>query len=197
MNPLLAFVSTATTGAHVELHEVWEVGLVRWPEGEERCWLLPIGRLDRADQGALRAGGFHRRHPQGNVFAGMPAEAVMQRDLQRFASELAELTHERHLVGMGVASDADRLGRLMRSQNVAASWDSQLVDLGALLAGHLGARPPWCTEELSRRLGVDPEDFDRHASLGNCRWAAAAYVAWLAVVGTGELGAEPFAVPAL
>jgi oligoribonuclease (3'-5' exoribonuclease) len=39
------------------------------------------------------------------------------------------------------------------------------------------AVPPWDSGELSRAVGVDPDDFDRHTALGDARWAKAIYQA--------------------
>ena len=76
-------------------------------------------------------------------------------------------------------------------------WEYHLVDVEALAAGWLAAghdwsqgppvgdraTPPWSSEELSRAVGVDPDDFDRHTALGDARWAAAIYDAVLAPLG--------------
>jgi DNA polymerase III epsilon subunit-like protein len=178
MQAALAFVDTETTGLDPERHEIWEVAVVTWPEGTEHVWLLPVGRLAFADAYALQVGGFHYRHPQGNSFAGMNG-TILARDRSYLAKELAQITHGRHLAGMNPAFDADRLGRLVRSENVVPSWDYHLVDLEAVVAGSLGLPPPWHSTELSRKVGVEPDDFERHSALGDCRWARAVYEAWL------------------
>jgi hypothetical protein len=75
-------------------------------------------------------------------------------------------------------------------------WHYHLIDVEALAAGWIAAqsgpvpiliaganvglvsgRPPWRSEELSRAVGVDPDDFDRHTALGDARWAKAIYEA--------------------
>jgi len=43
-----------------------------------------------------------------------------------------------------------------------------------------GAKPPWKSEALSRAVGVDPRDFDRHTALGDALWARAIYSAVIA-----------------
>ena len=174
----LAFVGTETTGPDPDQHEIWEVAIITWPEGAEHAWLLPVEHLAWADAKALGLGNFHRRHPQGNEFFAMNG-AILARDRGHLASELAQLTHGRHLVGMGTASDTQRLERLLRSENVAPSWGYHLVDMEALVAGSLGLPPPWRSTELSRKLDVEPDDFDRHTALGDCRWALAVYQAWV------------------
>ncbi len=61
------------------------------------------------------------------------------------------------------------------------------VDVGALAYGYLAARPgddahdilerglPWSSDEVSRALGIDPGDFDRHTAMGDVRWVKAIY----------------------
>ena len=66
------------------------------------------------------------------------------------------------------------------------------VDVGALAFGHLAARAaagapvpesvrhprrgmPWSSDDLSRALGIDPDDFDRHTAMGDVRWVKAIY----------------------
>lgn len=39
------------------------------------------------------------------------------------------------------------------------------------------ARPPWNSGDLSRAVGVEPDDFDRHTALGDARWAKDIYEA--------------------
>lgn len=40
-----------------------------------------------------------------------------------------------------------------------------------------GALPPWNSNDMSRAVGVEPDDFDRHTALGDARWAKAIYEA--------------------
>lgn len=35
--------------------------------------------------------------------------------------------------------------------------------------------PPWASEEVSRAIGVDPDNFDRHTAMGDVLWAMAIY----------------------
>lgn len=41
------------------------------------------------------------------------------------------------------------------------------------------AEPLWNSGDLSRAVGVNPDDYDRHTALGDARWAAAIYKAVL------------------
>lgn len=113
-----------------------------------------------------------------------------------------DLTAGLHLVGAVVSFDEERLRRLLRSSGVVQRWHYHLIDVEALAAGYLtgqftaiqecganpdadgptqeeamSAIPPWNSNELSRAVGVNPDDFDRHTALGDARWAKAIYEA--------------------
>lgn len=112
------------------------------------------------------------------------------------------LTAGLHLAGAVVSFDEERLRRLLRSNGVVQRWHYHLIDVEALAAGWLAgiradaadmdptgdpgnehegnmdtARPPWKSDDLSRAVGVDPDQFDRHTALGDARWAKAMYEA--------------------
>jgi len=174
----LAFIAIETTGYLPDWHEPWEVAVVTWPDANEHVWALPLDHLGRADDRGLAKTGFHRRHPQGNEFAALGNGDIFARDLGHCASDIGRLTHGRHLVGIAPALSAQCLAQLLRSHNVVPSWAGS-VHLDALIAGYLGTPPPWDALALSRAIGVEPSDFDRHSALGQCRWALSAYRAWL------------------
>lgn len=74
--------------------------------------------------------------------------------------------------------DDERLRKLLapyRQPQSLAGWHYHLVDVEALVAGKFGVAPPWDSDELSMKAGVDPEQFDRHTALGDARWAKALY----------------------
>jgi hypothetical protein len=65
------------------------------------------------------------------------------------------------------------------------------VDVEALAAGYIAEKsapdeelrtvavPPWDSTDLSRAVGVEPREFDRHTALGDAKWARAIYDAVL------------------
>ena len=185
----LAFCDTETTGLDPDLHEIYEVGLiVREENGEEHehHWWLPVD-LGMADARALAVGRFHERYPG-------PKELIRRFE---FGDEFSALTRGAHLVGAVISFDEERLRRLLRSNGACPEWHYHLVDVEALAAGSLAGMnselgdllasspdmftPPWDSEALSRAVGVDPDQFDRHTALGDARWAMAIYDA---VMGT-------------
>ncbi len=181
----VCFVDTETTSLHPEHGEVYEVAVVT-PDGEPHHWWLPV-TLAHADDTALRVGRFHERHPQGNAYAPTNGEAVS--NLHAFAEQFARLTHGHYLAGAVVSFDAERLGRMLRHQQVMPSWDFHLVDVEALVAGRYEVVPPWNSRELSIMAGVDPDAYDRHTALGDAMWAKALFDA--VMVPQQQLAAVP------
>lgn len=169
----VAFVDTETLGLDPDRHAIWEVGLI--VNDVEMQWLLPVD-LGTADPFALKIGGFHERHPQGyNFLTGR--EPGRTTDIREFCEAFAALTQGRHLVGAVVSFDEERLRRLLRANGACPEWHYHVVDVEALVAGKLGIVPPWDSNALSKFVGVDPEQFDRHTALGDARWAKAVYEA--------------------
>jgi DNA polymerase III epsilon subunit-like protein len=158
---MIVFLDTETTGLDPDRHEIWEVGLIR--ANSNYHWFLPVD-LGRADPVALGIGQFHRRYDRRNIT-----------NLRDFAGEFAELTLGAHLAGAVVSFDEERLRKLLRSNGACPEWHYHLVDVEALVAGKLGLKPPWDSNELSRAVGVDPGDFERHSALGDAMWAQALY----------------------
>ena len=190
----IVFVDTETTGLDPDWHEIWEVGAIWQPEGSEdwieRAWQLPVD-LGRADTYALKLSGFHERRGITNTLDG-------------FARDFAEITRGKHLCGAVVSFDEERLRKLLRTHGACPEWHYHLVDVEALVAGFLmgqftaiqevgknpeadgptveeakQAVPPWDSEALSRAVGIEPEEYDRHTALADARWAKAMYEAVL------------------
>lgn len=179
----LGFVDCETTGLHVEQHEIWEVALIlRDDHGHEvrNHWFLPVNVAD-ADPMALKIGGFHERHPYG--YAVEDSDNGVTSRIQ-FADDFARLTYGVHLVGAVVSFDDKRLERLLQLQEELPSWHYHIVDVEALAAGFLmGKFPhdgkpallPWHSEDLSRAMGVNPDDYERHTAMGDAEWAKDIY----------------------
>jgi hypothetical protein len=161
------------------------VGLIL-PGDVHYLWQLPVD-LGRADPMSLGMNGFHDRRADG-AMETRHANGDVTRflDTAKFASQFARLTRGLHLAGACVSFDADRLWRLLRANGECPMWHYHLIDVEVLAAGLIAsrgeasremARPPWKSEDLSRAVGVNPDDFDRHSALGDARWAKALYEA--------------------
>lgn len=174
MTPLL-FVDTECDGVHYH-RRVWEVAMIRRDDQGERETSFFV-RIDLAnsDPFGLNIGRFWDRHPAGRKMSGKPpspADSAPVYNCHDAARVVMEWTFGAHLVGAVPNFDAEVLARLLRAEGYLPSWHYHLVDVEAMAAGFLGVQPPWNSDELSRRCGVEPPiDVDRHTALGDARWA--------------------------
>lgn len=128
-----------------------------------------------------------------------PAEGRAIKPGPSWCRHFRDLTAGCHLAGAVVSFDEERLRRLLHGHGVLHRWHYHLIDVEALAAGFLAGQfgacqefgnpatdgptveeartavPPWKSDDLSRAVGVDPDDFDRHTALGDARWARAIY----------------------
>ena len=182
----LCFVDTETTGLDPDLHQIWDVGLIVREHGVDReyQWFLPVD-LGKADPLALKIGQFHQRHPDGYDFdadrKGYPIGSSVAGSRPRvtgakeFCFNFAKLTAGSHLVGAVPSFDEERLRKLLRANKQCPEWHYHLVDIEALVAGKVGASPPWDSKVLSRSVQVDKAKYPEHTALGDARWARDVY----------------------
>jgi len=179
--------------------------IVREDDGErgEHQWFTDVRDLDlgNADPASLRIGRFYERHPQiagASLSAGNPGQVLREDEIMR---RVERLSRGAHIIGAVPNFDTEVFAARMRAHGVCWSGHYHLCDVENLAAGWLNAyaaylegdgtvaersagraaelrriaAPPWNSEELSRAVGVDPEDFERHSALGDCLWAEAIY----------------------
>ena len=163
---------------------------------------LNIGRFHERRLPAP-GGGFI--HLDGRTTVPLEVEEREGGDLQwttrTFAEQFVRLTRGLHMVGAVIDFDADRLWRLLRANGECPMWHYHKVEVEALVVGYARglcrgiatagditkypgvvqakkvAAPPWKSDELSRAIGVNPDNFDRHTALGDARWARAMFLA--------------------
>lgn len=176
MGTPICFVDTETISLQRDHRHIWEVGLIvpdHWSR-KEWSWTLdaPLGE---ADSKALEIGQFHERFSPPGA------------DRAKFAREFSQLTWGKHIVGAVPSFDEERLWHLLRANNACPGWHYHVIDIEAIIVGYLAAQaridgrselleiatPPYNSNELSKAIGVDPEKFDRHTALGDCRWTKA------------------------
>ena len=169
----VCFVDTETTGLNPDVHRVWEVALS--VDGQSSSWLISLSpeEIAAADPRALEVGAFRERY----LSPGPRGRERMRWKPAEIARKILDLTWDRHLVGANPAFDANFLRRLLEREGMEPHWSYHLVDVEAMAAAVLYQQPPWRSDDLFRRLGVEPGEFERHTALGDTRLVKAVYEA--------------------
>lgn len=180
----VVFVDCETTGLDPERHEIWELAIIA--DGNEHSWFLSPN-LTKADPMGLRVGRYYERAPnlpEADPMADYVSRSPGWSEPRGVAHNVAHLLDGRHLVGAVPSFDAAFLAPWLRSHGQAATWHYHLIDVEALAVGYLYGQKspmtgilPWNSDSVSRGVGVNPDDFDRHTALGDARWAKAIYEA--------------------
>ena len=136
----------------------------------ERLLALPEPTLE-----ALDVGDFFRRHPE--IAPGAPGSVISE--VQAAATLLEGWLTAAPGVDkpwlFGIVPSFEDLGYedlLYRTgfQTVGTPWHYAPQDAATYAAGRLGLLPPWESDEVSRMLGLDPEEYDRHTAMGDAEW---------------------------
>ncbi|KAB7753685.1 hypothetical protein [Mycolicibacterium mucogenicum] len=104
------------------------------------------------------------------------------------------LTGRPHIVGAVPNFDTERVAhQLLRPKGIGELWNYHLIDIENVVYGYLRAvseiltasgatspvdhclQLPWNSNDLSRAVAVDPDDFDRHTAMGDVLWCMAQY----------------------
>jgi hypothetical protein len=185
MTPPLCFIDTETTSLRRPYRpagrRIWEVGMIRRePSGKELEATLLVVDVDLRDSDpfALKVGRFHQRHPLGQEAPIAFGEDRLLKETEA-VNVVDRWTYGAHLIGAVPNFEDLGLEDMLYRHGLTPGWHYHLVDVEALAAGKLGLAPPWDSEELSTKVGVDPGLFDRHTALGDARWAKAIYDAVL------------------
>lgn len=190
----LVFADTETTGLRRD-DEIWEfAGIRRDPDGvvddlhlfiehdPDKCNRLP--ERFRVDH--------DMRYDDAKAVA--PAEAA-----KMIAAFLApDRKHGRvHIVGAVPNFDTERLSLLLEAHGLEWPAHYHLIDVENLAVGYLAAvaldpdsvpdevgavdpvdellAPPWISDDLSKALGITPDETARHTAMGDTLWAMAIY----------------------
>lgn len=197
MTAPLCFLDTETDGVHPG-RKPWEIAMIRRePDGTERTsWFFVDINLRTADPFGLKVGRFYDRHPVG-IWLSTPVEVGEKcpnfrtddvADTWQAAQTVARMTHGAHIVGAVPNFDTEILATLLRDHGLTPSWHYHLIDVENLAVGYLAGMyhdhdflpgvilPPWDSDELMAKLGVEPPAEDeRHTALGDALWAMRAY----------------------
>ena len=170
----LVFLDTETLGLDIT-DPIWEVAAIRRePDGTETRHHWHIGgefgqpftpALDFPER--FRAD-FDRRY---GVDQAIEPRAYVARQLEL-------LFHDRpHVVGAVPNFDTERIAR----QLDVDGWHYHLIDVENLAVGYLAGRGeplpplPWNSDDLSRAIGIDPDDYRRHEAMADVEWARDIY----------------------
>ena len=155
--PDLAFCSVMTLGPDIDLHAVFEVGLIT-DRFEER-WYLPVEGLAFADRSWPDLERFWNEHPQGMAKSESKIAAELgSTPMETFAKKLTALTRDLTLVCSPFTEE--RLRKIVRSQGLVHAWRPRSVDPEVLW---LAMKHEW------------PEDSGEVDALGGARRAKFLY----------------------
>lgn len=185
---ILLFLDCETTGLDPVIHVPWEVAAVR-AEHTDDGRLVVLGQmetfvhltddqLDAADPIALEIGRFRERYGEAWNNGNPPARPGTATHAVNFLCD-----DKPHLVGAVPSFDDRRVGDMMRRCGITPRWHYHLIDIEAMVVGYIArgqrfkSSTSWKSDELSRAIGVDPGQFDRHTAMGDVRWCMAQYAA--------------------
>jgi hypothetical protein len=194
-------VDCESTGLYPELgHIAWEWAVIERDTGAEHVWRIEAdsGDLGRADPAALKISGYHER--TRGMQRTTACDLADLADVTGagawscricLASHLAGLLAGATIIGAVPGFDERFLTAFLRIHGYRPPWPwhYRVRDIGSMAYGHLTAclalgaegrdaalgvpSMDASTDDFARALGVDPERFDRHSALGDCRLVAA------------------------
>lgn len=185
-------VDTETTGLDPARHEIWEIGAIWRNTGVNHLWRMKPD-LAAAEPQALAVGRYYER--TARMCRRCQPDRV--RDLAileddddaewsspaALAADMARLLDGATLIAANPAFDAGFLAAFLRLHGEAPTWHYRLRDIGSMAWGWLQAHhlphhlpiPAMDanTDDLARAMGIEPDGFERHSALGDCRLVAA------------------------
>lgn len=177
----ICFIDTETTSLDRYTREVWQVAIIRRePNGSEESYEAKVAGIDlsEASPASLKIGRFYdrydMRHTQTPVM--MPPNPYVHPASVAYAVE--RMTRGAHLVAAVPSFEDTSLAPLLKRHRLAPAWHYHLVCIENVLAGWFGVVPPYSSDELSMRVGVDPTVFERHTAMGDVQWVRAQWDAW-------------------
>ena len=179
----LCFVDTETTGLH-HGRLPWDVAVIRRePDGTQIEWQAYLDvDLSKADPFGLRVGRFYERHPLGLWISGREGHLEKAWWLDDGitlaqhvgAARFARMTHGAHIVGAVPNFDTEVMADVARNNEFINAHHYHLIDVETLAVGFLAGRgepltPPWSSDDLFARFGVEVPQDERHTALGDAR----------------------------
>lgn len=160
----VVFLDLETTGLDAARHEIWEAAFIETRRDHNPVeWqrFFPV-TLYGADAHGLTVGGFHERWSQ-------PDESDWYNTAPGIREVLFQTFHDAIIVGNNVLFDLEFLTAFLGSK----PWFYKAVDVMPLMAGKLGLRPPYDTEEMLAAAGLPV--VKEHTALEDARKVRALY----------------------
>jgi len=168
--------------------EIWELALIERDCGAERLYRMKPD-AGRPDSAALEVGRFRERtrgmtHATawgtgGDVWDLTETGELFWSHPGDLAAHVAALLQDATLIAANPAFDAGFLAAFLLHYGHQPTWHYRMRDIGSmawawLQAHHLPhqlATPAMDagTDDFARALGIDPDGFERHSALGDCR----------------------------
>jgi DNA polymerase III epsilon subunit-like protein len=94
------------------------------------------------------------------------------------ARQIQAFTEGAHILGAVPNFDTEKLAKMIRDYGLKPRWHYHLLDIENLIVGYFLGRgelidPPYKSDDLSLRIGVDPTHFNRHTAMGDVLWCEA------------------------
>ena len=174
-----SLVPDYTTGKGV----IWELAMIERDCGAERLYRMKPD-VKRADEKALEVGRFAERttlmrHATEWTGGDIWDLTTGCDPLWSWAADLAPhvtgLLDGATIIAANPTFDAGFLAAFLAAYNCEPKWHYRLRDIGSMawawLQAHHLATPAMdaSTDDFARAMGIDPEDFERHTALGDCR----------------------------
>ena len=195
----LCFIDTETTGLDPDIHEIWEIAVIRrdsdgtdW-ESHYQLRKTELHLTHTADEKALEINRYHERMivPEDCGYAQIDGSGKpCAMSYKTLVDDLNRLLTGAVLIGSNPAFDAAFLRNFMN----AAPWHYRTIDIATLAAGYrLGQAAsganggdftfpsdyptlPYSSRALSRAVGVEPPGSNlAHTALGDAHWARDVY----------------------
>lgn len=193
----IVFLDTETLGTDID-SPIWELAAVRRHSsgGETPLHIFidhdPDPWMDNPEFPDRFKDDYKARYNVYNSMTRSDAAAV----LKNF------LTGRPHIVGAVTNFDTERIAhQLLRPKGIGELWNYHLIEIENQVVGYIRAvsevvsaagvsdlffdlggqsitdllQLPWNSNELSRAVGVDPDQYDRHTAMGDVRWVMAQY----------------------
>lgn len=195
MTAPIVFLDTETTGLDLD-DDIWEIVAIRREPGRATDiwhWFIThdLAKSARLPD-TFRADHDNRYRPGDALRTAELADLLVK--VVFAVPDGTPYDLRPHVVGAVPSFDTTRLELLLRRHGyLRPPWHHHIQDAETLAIGWLhGARaalldegyasnrapsappgPPWHSEDLSRAIGVDPDQYEQHTAMGDVRWAMA------------------------